>query len=60
MIAGSITPEDSRAVSKARRAGCRPQWYDGIIGWAWHCGCKDRRHAYDSQCSVLKYYRKGG
>ena len=39
-------------------AGCQPVWYDGICGPAWHCDCEDLAHAYDSQCSVVKFYQK--
>lgn len=33
--------------------GCKPRWYDGIFGWAWHCTCKDMTHACDQQCSMI-------
>lgn len=33
--------------------GCRPFWYDGMIGWGWHCGCKNLRHACNQQCSAI-------
>jgi hypothetical protein len=38
---------------KAVEAGCKPFWWDGIFGWAWHCGCDDLAHACDSQCSMI-------
>jgi hypothetical protein len=37
----------------AIKNGCSPRWYDGICGWAWHCGCDDLTHACDSQCSMI-------
>ena len=37
----------------AKENGCNPVWYDGIIGWDWHCGCEVMRHAHDQQCSVI-------
>ena len=38
---------------KAVEVGCNPKWYNGIFGWAWHCGCSDFRHACDQQCSMI-------
>jgi hypothetical protein len=37
-------------------AGCDPQWYDGILGWRWHCGCENNIHGCDSQCSAMTKY----
>lgn len=37
----------------AVKAGCTPFWYDGIFGWAWHCGCG--LHHSDSQCSMITF-----
>ena len=45
--------ENKEIYRKAISVGCNPLWYDGIFGWAWHCGCKDLRHTCDSQCSML-------
>mgnify|MGYP001610333141 CR=1 FL=1 len=46
--------KEDRALYKIAKAnGCRPTWYDGIFGWAWHCGCADGTHASDQQCSAL-------
>jgi len=50
--------KDDKAYKAAVAIGCKPEWLDGIVGWAWHCGCGDLRHAYDSQCSVLKTYAR--
>lgn len=44
------------AFEEAMQAGCRPTWYDGILGWAWHCNCDDERHCFDQQCSVVAFY----
>lgn len=33
--------------------GCKPKWYDGIMGWAWHCTCEDKTHYCDQQCSAI-------
>jgi hypothetical protein len=33
--------------------GCKPFWWDGIFGHAWHCGCDDDIHFCDSQCSMV-------
>lgn len=38
---------------EAIKNGCKPLWYDGILGWAWHCDCQDNLHCCDSQCSVI-------
>ena len=45
--------KDATLALRARGLGCRPRWYDGIIGWAFHCMCEDRKHAHDQQCSVI-------
>jgi hypothetical protein len=37
----------------AQAAGCKPRWYDGLIGWAWHCTCPDNDHGFDQQCSAI-------
>jgi len=34
-------------------AGCQPDWFDGIFGWRWHCGCEDEAHFCDSQCAMI-------
>ena len=34
-------------------ARCDPFWSDGILGWAWHCGCPDAKHGTDQQCSAM-------
>lgn len=48
-----------KALAKARTAGCKPFWYDGIIGPAWHCGCPEENNHYaDQQCSVVKFYKE--
>lgn len=49
-----------RAFQQAVAAGCQPFWHDGILGWAWHCGCPDEgpTHFIDQQCSVVKFYKK--
>jgi hypothetical protein len=44
---------DDEIHRSAVEAGCRPIWCDGIVGWAWHCGCPDLAHAADQQCSVI-------
>jgi hypothetical protein len=46
-----MTPEKIRAL--AVENGCQPFWYDGMFGWAWHCGCDDNLHCCDQQCSVI-------
>jgi hypothetical protein len=62
-----------RAYALAKKAGCTPRWYDGILGWAWHCNCPSERtylpgqimvpakgnedHFLDQQCSVVKWYK---
>ena len=33
--------------------GCKPFWHDGLLGWAWHCGCADETHFMDQQCSAI-------
>ena len=38
---------------KSLKVGCNAKWYDGIFGWAWHCGCDDGKHMSDQQCSIL-------
>ena len=52
--------EHDKVFERAVAAGCKPFWYDGMIGPAWHCGCNDRAHQVDSQCSVVKFYKKTG
>lgn len=37
----------------ALEQGCSPEWYDGILGWSWHCGCPLNLHGCDQQCSAL-------
>ena len=52
--------QHAEVYKKAVKAGCKPFWYDGIVGWAWHCGCdqdKEKTHYVDQQCSVVKFYR---
>jgi len=51
--------QHKQAHDKAVKAGCTPRWYDGILGWAWHCKCPggDDSHFIDSQCSVVKWYK---
>lgn len=44
---------DEQIHAAALKAGCRPLWWDGIFGPAWHCGCADLKHAGDSQCSMI-------
>ena len=41
---------------KAIKNKCKPKWYDGILGWAWHCGCS-KEHYVDQQCSALVWYK---
>jgi hypothetical protein len=52
--------KDDEAFEKAIAAGCTPRWYDGIIGWAWHCDCPGSgdEHCIDQQCSMVKWYRR--
>jgi hypothetical protein len=47
-----------RAYRKAIDNKCSPRWHDGILGWAWHCGCPGNSddHFRDQQCSVVKWY----
>jgi hypothetical protein len=47
------TPEDEVIFANAKEAGCSPIWRNGMLGWAWHCGCEDLKHAADQQCSVI-------
>lgn len=47
-----------QALGKALASDCVPFWHDGILGPAWHCGCEGTPHAYDSQCSVVKFYKE--
>ena len=42
-----------RLYQLALKAGCQPQFYDGILGPRWHCGCGDLRHSTGQQCSVI-------
>jgi hypothetical protein len=51
--------KDKAAFDKALAAGCTPRWYNGILGWAWHCSCPgdDDSHYIDQQCSVVKWYK---
>ena len=37
----------------AKKNGCKPKWYDGICGPAWHCTCRQGTHYCDSQCSMI-------
>jgi len=37
----------------ALNSGCNPVWADGILGKRWHCGCEDRLHCMDVQCSAI-------
>ena len=48
-------PSEKQYAIKARAEsnGCRPFWYDGILGWKWHCGCEDGLHCCDQQCSAI-------
>ncbi len=53
-----ITIKDKKATNDqlfemAVAAGCKPEWFDGIFGWRWHCGCEDMAHFCDSQCSMI-------
>jgi hypothetical protein len=45
---------------KAIENGCKPVWFDGILGPAWHCNCDERgvTHFIDQQCSVVKFYKE--
>lgn len=45
--------ENKKIYKKAMSVGCNPLWYDGMFGWAWHCGCEDHKHSCDQQCSML-------
>ena len=49
-----------KAYELAVKAGCKPFWFDGIMGPAWHCGCPDddTTHFIDSQCAVVEFYRE--
>ncbi len=29
------------------------KWRNGILGWMWHCFCKDNLHGCDSQCTAI-------
>ena len=48
------------AYNAAIAAGCKPVWYDGILGPAWHCDCDEDgpTHYIDQQCSVVRFYRE--
>jgi hypothetical protein len=49
------------AKKAAIKAGCEPFWHDGILGFAWHCGCEEpNTHYIDQQCSVVRFYRTKG
>ena len=37
----------------AESNGCAPIWADGIVGWAYHCGCDENTHGMDQQCSAV-------
>jgi hypothetical protein len=39
-------------------AGCRPEWLKGMLGFGWHCSCKNGEHQIDQQCSVSKFYKR--
>jgi hypothetical protein len=45
--------DKKRIYDLAIAAGCKPTWHDGMLGWAWHCGCKDGAHYCDQQCSMV-------
>lgn len=47
------SPAQATLALKARGLGCRPEWSDGIFGWAFHCGCKGNVHGCDQQCSDI-------
>ncbi len=47
------TQGDEAIFAHATTAGCKPIWADGLLGWAWHCGCEGNQHGVDQQCSVL-------
>jgi hypothetical protein len=44
---------DWKILDTATRNGCRPEWCNGIVGWAWHCTCDDELHYCDQQCSAI-------
>lgn len=50
---GGRAQKDKALHDEAFRLGCKPRWYDGILGWRWHCSCEDNDHGYDQQCSVI-------
>ena len=54
-MAGSYepTPGDVELAAIARSNGCEPVWTDGIVGWAYHCFCRDGLHHMDQQCSAI-------
>lgn len=47
------TPEDDALCIEAIKSGCSPIWYDGLLGWRYHCNCSDHLHCGDQQCSAL-------
>ena len=58
-MATTVEDQHDVAFEKAVAAGCKPFWYDGIIGPAWHCGCDQngKTHYADQQCSVVRFYK---
>ena len=50
-MATTVEDQHDVAFEKAVAAGCKPFWYDGIIGPAWHCGCDQngKTHYADQQ-----------
>jgi hypothetical protein len=58
--AADQTLTHEKAYSKAVKNGCTPRWYNGIVGWAWHCDCpgENSSHFADQQCSAVKWYTK--
>lgn len=52
-----VVPLPTRAARDLRdiaaKNGCKPVWWDGILGWAYHCTCEDELHFGDQQCSVI-------
>jgi hypothetical protein len=43
----------NEVVKNAERDGCSPLWWNGILGWRWHCTCPDNKHGLDRQCSAI-------
>ena len=46
-------PYKDELFKKAVAAGCKPFWFNGIFGPAWHCGCEDEAHFCDQQRSMI-------